>query len=262
MSLAVILGSAAQAAGLRQANSTTSAHDEHIRGTRHHTAAPVRWHGGPLQHHPRVYLVFWGPLWGADAVHQKVRASEEAVIRGIDRSPYSQILTQYYDNHGHVGNDVTLAGVWLDAAAPRGDVSRNSALAGEAARATRVNKWVTTADTQFIILTQRGSQGALQDWCGFHDYANSGGHRYIFSLVPFLEPYGARSQCGGPDLTRAMTTTTTHEFAETVTDPINRGWYGVDGGDEIGDRCDRGAVVRGVWVQQIWSAHTRRCTAG
>ncbi|HEX3272012.1 MAG TPA: hypothetical protein VHR15_15275, partial [Ktedonobacterales bacterium] len=62
------------------------------------TSPTFCWEGGPVEHDPHVYLIFWGPKWTSDFDHQQVVVALEAVFGDLAGRQYTNILTQYGDN--------------------------------------------------------------------------------------------------------------------------------------------------------------------
>ena len=224
----------------------------------------LRWHGGPVQRHPRVYIIFWGPKWSTDPAHRGVRGVVVRTIAALRGSSYQQLLTQYYDRAGHVTGDVRLAGVWRDRRVPRGhftagkhDVAR---AAREIAHVAAVRRLPNSLDTQYLLLVQSSEPTG---YCGDDVNRELGGRPLIFSIIPWLGPRGAGCTTGN-SLGEGYGSTVSHEYAEMVTDPLANGWArGNPAGHnyEIADLCNADARVDGVWMQKVWSNRLHRCAA-
>jgi TDG/mug DNA glycosylase family protein len=66
----------------------------------------ISYSGGPVQHHVRIHLIFWGGAWessGADLI-----AAQDRLFASLDASPWTAILQQYRDHNGAAAQDVTL----------------------------------------------------------------------------------------------------------------------------------------------------------
>lgn len=230
---------------------------------RSETPRNVRWHGGPVQHHPRVYVILWGPRWSRSAARRGVRKVVLGTIRALRGSSYQHLLTQYYDRAGYVTGDVRLAGVWHDRTTPRGDlINHNRGVrhsAKEVARAVAVNGWRHSFDAQYLLLLQSPQGGG---YCARNVNRSLRGERFVFSIFPWLGKN--HSGCGGTSLDEAYESTVSHEYAEMVTDPLANAWARGDPAGhnyEIADICNSDAHVHGVWMQKIWSNRLRRCAA-
>jgi hypothetical protein len=202
----------------------------------------LTWHGGPVQHHPRIYLLFWGPAWQSDPVQASAQSELVALFNSLAGGQYNNLLTQYGDHSGdpepYVHNDVAVAGVWTDAqTTPAGlalasmpiKIELNAALAAHPCTAQRrqgpqqsgstgPTGWCVTPDAQFMVLPQQGTRysGDLAGGCGVHSSYRSGAYpstkRIFFSVVRFPDTY--------PDVVcSSLDAAATHEYAETATDP-------------------------------------------
>jgi hypothetical protein len=227
-----------------------------------HAPRNVSWHGGPVQRHPRVYLIFWGPKWARSSAHKRIRADLVKTLRTIRGSSYQKILTQYYDRQGHVTEDVRLAGVWHDPSTPSGNLSGSNRgvydAAKEIAHAVAVNHWHNALDAQYMLLLQNPQANG---YCANDVNESFAGSDYIFTVFPWLSRNG--SECGGPPLDEGFESTFAHEYAEMVTDPLANAWArGNPAGhnNEIADICPLNAKLRGVWVEEIWSNELHRCS--
>ena len=219
---------------------------------------PLQYHGGAVQHHPRVYTIFWGGSYDAGT-----RNAVNNMVSGLRGSAYNAMLTLFYDSADIVHNDTVLAGTTTDRSAPSGAVGGASILA-EINKVVTALGWTNTADTQFLVLPQRGSSISnpfgSSAFCAYHSWASSGsGASYLYSLIPWPgdAPFGTSWNCpsyGGGNLALAAATEASHEYAETVTDPQINAWYTSDSsGWEIADLCTyAGVSMFGVAVQPMW----------
>ena len=64
-------------------------------------ACPVAWQGGPVQHAPHVYLLFWGPNWQTDPNQEASATYLENFFSGLGNGQaddtWSTITSQYAD---------------------------------------------------------------------------------------------------------------------------------------------------------------------
>jgi hypothetical protein len=100
----------------------------------------------------------------------------------------------------------------------------------------------------------QGGAASCQDFCGYHDATSDG----IFYAVM---PYPGCSGCtGGLTVADALTSTSSHELCEAITDAVpGQGWYD-DNNGEIGDICAwKTRVLGGYTIQQEWSNKAGAC---
>ena len=199
---------------------------------------PSTFHGGVVIHDPEVHVVVWGRGYPV--------ASEGAVqrmVRGLAGSAFGRLLSEYYDLSGHVDNDISLSETWTDpVSSPRSIITDQ--IRAEARRAIAHTNWTVTPNTVILMLLSPGVHAG--EGCGFHT---------AFVSTPPLEtsppiavvPYPTAQTCGfglaAPD---EATFATSHELAETITDPYNHGlggpsgWWDLGGPPlgEVADACE------------------------
>lgn len=213
---------------------------------------PVTHHGGPVQHDPQVYLVFWDffkdPL-GA-------RSYIANFVRSIGGSRWLATVNQY----GGGSPRHLLKGTWSDYHDL--SIAKNPSkqeLVAEVSRAALhfgIPKWSTTnknnINVQIVIALPFGSV------CnGYHDWLWSyGGNNWGITYTAL--PYNSEAGCRGGAVTES------HELAEAITDPQPfTGWLDRNG-NEIGDKCygQNGHIRVGrndFFVQKLWSNRAGRC---
>ncbi len=238
---------------------------------------PLKYHGGPIQHHPLIILIFWGPKWYQD--HNGIIAAELALFRALgNQNPtnlahYSMgILAQDCDSKGCPASDVSLYQNqgFIDNTAPPYIDSGGNAAVNEINAFDSQFKFTPTADTQYILLPQDGTKIQGNNFCAYHDSSQPlFGPNKEWSIIPYLATWiGGQCVIGSAsnptDADYAMERVTTHEFAETVTDGFGNAWYTIDGHTgEIGDLCnfipDPNQILpdTNLWVQYEWDNVTR-----
>ena len=99
------------------------------------------------------------------------------------------------------------------------------------------------------------NQGAsCKDFCGYHDATST---KIFYAVMPYLDCTGCE---GGLTTLDALTSTSSHELCEAITDPIpGQGWYD-DANGEIGDICAwKTKKLNGYTVQLEWSNAAEAC---
>jgi hypothetical protein len=105
------------------------------------------------------------------------------------------------------------------------------------------------------VKVTQGGAASCQSFCGYHNADPSG---TIFYAVM---PYPSCAGCVGPlQAYDALTSISSHELCEAITDPVpGQGWYDDQNG-EIGDICAwQTKTVDGYTVQQEWSNQQGKC---
>jgi hypothetical protein len=243
-------------------------------------APPLVSGGGPVEHNPRLYAIYWGPKWnGTTDSHPAIKTAVNSLLGGLSGSSFQSVLNQYYDASGHVGNTVTFAGQWVDTTLPAtqvqdgvGGTINEAQVRTEVARARSVNHWPSGTSVQFLVLTQSGmnpyGDGAVDfKSCGWHNSAKQGAAQLVYAVLPHPSGQvygGCASFYGNGNAAKAATFVTSHEYAEAATDPlvnVQTAW--VDGdGEENGDMCNVAPAgsVAGQWATQTWSNASNSCS--
>ena len=230
-------------------------------------------HGGPVLGNVHVIPIYWGAAW-ANATNVPIASRLDAFFDFILTSPYMDLLHEYSTpttqiNHGTRAASVHLTGSEPGTVTPTGrqivDGQVQFALTGWIAAGTVP---ATTANTLYFIYLPPGvtSLSFGQQSCGSPGYC--GYHNHVGGTVFYaLIPYANCSGCtfSGP-FVDTLTEVSSHELAEAITDPALNAWFdplpfnGDQGGDEIGDLCNRQTTTMGGFVVQTeWSNAQAAC---
>lgn len=104
-----------------------------------------------------------------------------------------------------------------------------------------------------VAITQGGSR-SCQAFCGYHSEING---QLFYAAMPYP---GCAGCTGGLQPFDALTSTSSHELCEAITDPVpGQGWYdGANG--EIGDICAWRTKTLGAYTVQLeWSNTASQC---
>ena len=123
-------------------------------------ACSLAYHGGPVQHSPHVYLLFWGPKWNSAAADKAAASYLQKFFKGIGKSPqdaWSVTTMQYADGKGHpaVGKS-EYAGAHVDTGTPPKTVTLND-LGNEANKAFKYFGIKDPDDAQVVVAPQSGT---------------------------------------------------------------------------------------------------------
>ena len=222
------------------------------------TPARLTYRGGPLLAAVNVFTAFWGTAWkGADA---SLVTQINDFFRFILRSRLMDQLAEYAQPHKPIGHGSLGGTATITSPRPPRTVT-------DAAIQSLIQREVTkgalpkpTANSLYFVYLQPGVTAALggrqscTNFCGYHD--SIGGTIYYAVM-----PYPGCSGCvGGLSVLDALTSTSSHELCEAVTDPVpGQGWYdGANG--EIGDICAWQTKKLGPWTVQLeWSNQKGAC---
>src|SRR5207302_534027 len=132
------------------------------RGDRASCAEPncnLPWNGGPVQHAPKVYLLFWGPNWQSDPGQDASLSYLIDLFSGLGTpsDTWSTSMTQYTDGSGHpaFGTSV-LNGVLQDTSLPPSTVTP-ATLGGEAAAVASSFGLTDLGNDQVVVVSQPGT---------------------------------------------------------------------------------------------------------
>ena len=214
------------------------------------------YHGGPVQHDPRVYLLLWGPAWNT-ASERATATYLESFLKGLGAQPqdnWSATTAQYGDSSGFPSfSGSVYKGVWQDTSVPPSGIGQNG-LAAEADAFAKTHRLTGDVNAQIVIATQSGTCpngfyapgtcGSNSGYCAWH--TNSVNTGVTFTNLPYLLDAG--SGCGeyavnsaSQGLYDGFSIVEGHEYAETITDPNpDSGWIDIKdkvSGGEIGDKC-------------------------
>jgi hypothetical protein len=224
-------------------------------------AAPrLTYRNGPLLAAAQVFTIFWGSAW-----------------QQAPQSDFVQRINQFFD--------FILASALLDQLAeysvPGKQIGRGTRVGtatlttpelGKSIQDSAIQKMLQqeisagttlpapTPDTVYFVMLPPGVQviqgggASCQVFCGYHDAING-------SIFYAVMPYPACSGCtGGLSAFDALTSTTSHELCEAITDPVpGQGWYD-DNNGEIGDICAwKTRSLGGYTIQLEWSNKAGSC---
>lgn len=252
------------------------------RATKMAAGAQMTYRGGPLLSKVELTVVFLGDWTGQTADADKIASFNQKLVTGS----YLDALVEYGVGHGvFVGRNYL---PW-DASTPPGGTGGTPkgclpsalllpffALTGGSARLVETQATPTTIDdaeirtrlraalasallprlgpnSLYMVYVQpgvevtMGGDASCSAFCGYHD---TDGNGLYYGVIPWPSCAG----CTGPLSTfDALTSVTSHELAEAVTDAVpGKGWYN-DASGEIGDPCAwTNRMLDGYTVQLEW----------
>ena len=225
----------------------------------------LNWNGGPVQHNPKIYIVYWGSKWNTS---NSVYKTLNSFTSGLNGSQWNGTVSQYSDNVQNINNDATLAGTWIDTSYVPSRPS-SSAVGSEAKRAVSHFGFAGT-DANYVVAIEQGHDpsGFATQWCGWHS-AESGTQGTIsFTNLPYMPDAGANCGAGSvnyPGTNDGVTIVGGHEEAETETDPQPSSGWTDSSGNEIGDLCawqnlqNTGFSTGTFPTQPLWSDNANGC---
>jgi hypothetical protein len=215
---------------------------------------------GPVQTSPRIYVVFVGSYW-RDRSNSEATTSMSQTLefyRYVGKSSYNQVLAQYRG----AGTNAELAGAWIDpdATATNADPAADLPyIVGSAQIPPGTQTQVDLIYPPGVNFSSESEPGAV----GYHSWADG-------------VTYAAVSSIPGYD--GSLTVTASHEYDETVSDPITDSGTGSGLANhafgfassatsrtilEVADVCqDFDPVVsHGIALARMYDAQTATCVA-
>ena len=214
--------------------------------------ANLTYHNGPVMHSAQTYAIYWKPTGDTHQLDSAYTGLIERFFKDLGGTPFNNINTQYADGTGPITNKVSFGGSWVDTNAfPHSGADLANGITETDVRqavndALAANPSWGPADLTkvFFVYTPKGVYGDSLgvDYCAYHNqFKDAGGQTALYAF----EPYDATvTNCGSTTTTNGNfdadieLSTTSHELAETMTDPIpGQGWFNTNGAGENGDQC-------------------------
>ncbi len=224
------------------------------------SAAPsLTYRGGPLLTAVQVFTFFWGDGWQGqpqDGVMQQVIQYFDYIVT----SALVDQLAEYSMVGNAIGHGANLGAIPLTASL--GQSVDDSAIQQLIQQEISTNPAVpqpTPNSLYFVFLppgvaVSLGGGSSCTTFCGYHNDING---QIFYAVMPYPDCAGCS---GALTVLDAMTSTSSHELCEAITDPIpGQGWYD-DNNGEIGDICAWQTKKLGNYTVQLeWSNQAGRC---
>jgi hypothetical protein len=230
----------------------------HVRDTA--AAAPqLTYRDGPLLTNVEVFTIFWGAAW-QDAANAALIKQMNDFFDFVLASSLIDQLDEYSVSGKKIGHGVLTGTITLSDSEPGqslADADIQAKLQSEIAHGTVP---AANANTLYFFYLPPGTQvttsgtASCTDFCGYHDVTSDG---LCYAVMPYPGCTGCQ---GGLATLDALTSTSSHELCEAITDPIpGQGWYD-DTNGEIGDICAwKTKKLDAYTVQQEWSNNANSC---
>lgn len=224
-------------------------------------AAPAKltYRNGPLMNAVEVFTIFWGNGWKTKPQSETI-ATVNGFFDFILTSPLIDQLSEYNTGAFKIGHGRRTGSATITTNSPGASVT-DSALQvflKQQSAAAKVPK--PTANTLYFIYLPpgvrvvMGGSSSCQAFCGYHNSIGSG---MFYAVMPYP---GCTGCTGGLTPFDALTSTSSHELCEAMTDPMpGQGWYD-DANGEIGDICAWQTKKVGAYTVQLeWSNKASAC---
>lgn len=223
------------------------------------TPPQLTYRGGPLLANVEVFTVFWGAAW--QSAQKPMANTLNAFFDYILTSPLMTQLAEYSVPAYAIGNGKRIGSATITTPAPHHTVSDNAVrhmLQQEiASNAAFPQPGPNTLYFVFMppgVAVSQGGSKSCQAFCGYHDDING---QIFYAAMPYPNCSGCLGSLSVQD---ALTSTSSHELCEAITDPVpGQGWYD-DNNGEIGDICAWHTRTLGDYViQSEWSNKNNAC---
>jgi hypothetical protein len=223
------------------------------------TPPQLTYRNGPLLTSVQVFTVFWGAAWNnapQDALLTKVNQFFDFILSSqlLDQLAEYSVATQEISRGSLIGT------ITITSPAPGKTVDDSAIQTFLQEQISAGALPPTTANTLYFLflppgvtVTQGGS-ASCKVFCGYHDAINN---KIFYAVMPYP---GCAGCLGGIAAFDALTSTTSHELCEAITDPVpGQGWYD-DNNGEIGDICAwQTRKLGGYTIQLEWSNQANQC---
>jgi hypothetical protein len=217
------------------------------------------YEGGPLLTNVEVFTVFWGTAW--TGAQSQMAATINAFFDFILASPLIDQLGEYSVPPYTIGQGKRIGTATIAKPALHHTIS-DSAIQHMLQQEISTNAAFPKPGPNVLyfvylqpgVAVVQGGGRSCQVFCGYHDAINN---TIFYAVMPFANCGGCLGNMSAQD---ALTSTSSHELCEAITDPIpGQGWYDQNNG-EIGDICAWQTKKIGAYmVQKEWSNKANTC---
>jgi hypothetical protein len=222
-------------------------------------AARLTYRNGPLLPAVEVFAIFWGSAWKksplSGTVAQINQFFDAILVSGLIDQLAEYNAGAFKIAHGRRTGSVTITtaspGRSLTDAAIRSFLQQQIS-SGKAPKVTKNSLYFIFVPPGVRVVM--GGSASCQAFCGYH---NAIGRKTFYAVMPYPDCSGCAGSFAAFD---ALTSTSSHELCEAITDPIpGEGWYD-DANGEIGDICAWETKTVGQYTVQLeWSNKSNRC---
>ncbi len=220
----------------------------------------LTYRGGPLLTSVEVFTIFWGAPWNTQPL-AGIANSVNQFFQFILTSPLIDQMAEYSVpqfpiKHGQLKGTVTITAPALKHSVTDTAVRHmlNQELATNPAFPPFGPNTLYFVYLPPGVAVVQGGSRSCQAFCGYHDNISN---QVFYAVMPYPNCNGC---LGGLAVLDALTSTSSHELCEAVTDPIpGQGWYD-DTNGEIGDICAWKTKKIGAYTVQLeWSNKAKKC---
>jgi len=225
------------------------------------TVAPkLAYRKGPLITSVEVFTIFWGSSWQQEP-SAGILAQMNQFFDFVVTSSLMDQLSEYSVPGQSIGHGKRTGTITLTTPAPVASVTDQAIqqLLQQEISSNAAFPQPSPNTLYFVFVPPgttvvQGGSTSCQQFCGYHDAIDN---RIFYAVMPSPDCPGC---LGGGAQLDALTSTSSHELCEAITDPIpGQGWYD-DANGEIGDICAWKTKKLGNFAVQLeWSNRADNC---
>jgi len=225
------------------------------------TPPQLTFRNGPLLSAVQVFTVFWGAAW-QQSPQSDLANNLNQFFDFILTSPLIDQLSEYDVPGGQsIGHGKRVGTTTITTPHLRHSVSDNAIqhMLQQEISTNSAFPQPTSNTLYFVYLppnvaVTQGGSASCQAFCGYHNDING---QIFYAVMPYPGCQGCRGTLAAFD---ALTSTSSHELCEAITDAIpGQGWYD-DNNGEIGDICAWQTKKVGDYTVQLeWSNKNNKC---
>ena len=224
------------------------------------TVSPnLTYRGGPLLTNVQVFAIFWGKAWN-DAANTPLVTHMNEFFDFILTSKLLDQLSEYNVPGQSIGHGTRKGSTVFTTSEPGKSVTDATIQAMlQTEIASGIFPAANSNSLYFVFLppgtqVEQGGAKSCKTFCGYHGATSD---NIFYAVMPYPGCTGCEGGLAIPD---ALTSTSSHELCEAITDPVpGKGWYD-DANGEIGDICAwKTKTLGGYTVQLEWSNSADAC---
>jgi hypothetical protein len=215
----------------------------------------LTYRGGPLLTSVEVVTIFWGADWQRSSLVDSMNGFFDYVLA----SPLLDQLAEYSTGGMTIGHGSRVATATVGSAPPNPAPDAEIQAFIQAQISAGKVPGPTPNSLYFVflpsgVMVNLDGSDSCTDFCGYHDATSD---QTYYAVMPYPDCTGCE---GGLAPIDALTSTSSHELCEAITDPVpGQGWYD-DTNGEVGDICAwQTKQLGGYTVQLEWSNRQGRC---
>lgn len=202
----------------------------------------MTYHGGHVLANVKIDLVIWdtwsysndprtgAPLYGTRSV--------SSFLSNIVRSPLIDWLSEYNTPQQRIGRG-SLEGIYTIHPSAANNPATLSPYTIETVLKNKINAGALPGNGPnrlYMIYLPNGKQISISNACAYHSYTNNNGNHAYYAVMPYnVNRGGCRKAIWAMD---DLTSSSSHELFEAITDPALSAWYTTNTAGEISDKCN------------------------